>query len=81
MEGLHRWNKILKPGLVKGPWSPQEDQKLRLWIKQEGATKWSKLANYINGRSGKQCRERWFNNLCPGLKKGNWTNAEDELIF
>ena len=25
---LHRWTKILKPGLVKGPWTPQEDEKL-----------------------------------------------------
>ena len=35
----------------------------------------------VPGRSGKQCRERWLNNLSPGIKKGNWTEKEDEQIF
>jgi len=78
---LHRWTKILKPGLVKGPWTPEEDQKLIAWVKREGPTKWAQAANFIKGRSGKQCRERWFNNLNPGVKKGNWSKEEDELIF
>jgi len=78
---LHRWTKILKPGLVKGPWTTEEDQKLIAWVKAEGPTKWAQCANFIKGRSGKQCRERWFNNLNPGVKKGNWTKEEDELIF
>jgi len=78
---LHRWTKILKPGLVKGPWTADEDQKLMLWVKKEGPTKWAQCSNFIKGRSGKQCRERWFNNLNPDVKKGNWTKEEDELIF
>ena len=32
------------------------------------------------GRAGKQCRERWFNHLCPAVKKGEWTEEEDQLI-
>lgn len=78
---LHRWTKILKPGLVKGPWTAEEDQKLITWVQTEGPTKWAQCANFINGRSGKQCRERWFNNLNPNVKKGNWAKEEDELIF
>jgi hypothetical protein len=35
----------------------------------------------MKGRSGKQCRERWCNSLCPGVKKGNWTSYEDYMIF
>ena len=30
---LHRWTKILQPGLVKGPWTAQEDAKLFDWVK------------------------------------------------
>jgi hypothetical protein len=78
---LHRWTKILKPGLVKGPWTSEEDQKLIAWVKTEGPTKWAQAAAFIRGRSGKQCRERWFNNLNPGVKKGNWSDEEDALIF
>jgi len=78
---LHRWTKILKPGLVKGPWTAEEDQKLINWVKREGPTKWAQASNFIVGRSGKQCRERWFNNLNPNVKKGNWSKEEDELIF
>eukprot|EP00966_Prymnesium_polylepis_P082641 1913572-Prymnesium_polylepis.1 len=34
----------------------------------------------MTGRVGKQCRERWFNHLCPAVKKGEWTEEEDRLI-
>lgn len=78
---LHRWTKILKPGLVKGPWSIEEDEKLKTWIQEKGPIKWAQCAKGIPGRSGKQCRERWFNNLNPNVKKGDWTPEEDDLIF
>mmetsp|Transcript_27968 Transcript_27968/g.24644 ORF Transcript_27968/g.24644 Transcript_27968/m.24644 type:complete len:165 (+) Transcript_27968:556-1050(+) len=35
----------------------------------------------VEGRSGKQCRERWFNNLNPEVRKGGWSMDEDKLIF
>lgn len=78
---LHRWNKILKPGLIKGPWTIEEDRKLLEWIKNNGAEKWTSASEFIVGRSGKQCRERWFNTLNPDVKKGGWTPEEDFLIF
>lgn len=78
---LHRWTKILQPGLVKGPWTIEEDRKLINWVKSEGATRWSQCAEYINGRNGKQCRERWFNTLNPKVKRGHWTYEEDYQIF
>ncbi len=78
---LHRWTKILKPGLTKGPWSIEEDRKLLEWVRSEGPNKWSQCADYISGRSGKQCRERWFNTLHPEVKKGGWSPEEDYLIF
>lgn len=78
---LHRWSKILKPGLIKGPWTIEEDEKLTDWVKNNGPFNWAKCSSIINGRSGKQCRERWFNSLSPGIKKGNWTVQEDYLIF
>ena len=78
---LHRWTKILKPGLVKGPWSSEEDNRLMVWVQEKGPIKWAQCALLIPGRSGKQCRERWFNNLNPNVKKGDWNPEEDDLIF
>ena len=78
---LHRWTKILRPGIVKGTWSIDEDRKLIEWVKLEGPIKWSSCAEYIKGRNGKQCRERWFNTLSPNVVKGNWTDEEDYNIF
>jgi hypothetical protein len=29
---------------------------------------WAEIATFMNGRSGKQCRERWYNHLGPKIK-------------
>lgn len=76
-----RYNRLTKPPMIKGPWTIEEDEKLMEWVRREGPNKWAQAAQFIQGRSGKQCRERWFNNLNPGVKKGNWSEAEDDLIF
>ena len=78
---LHRWTKILQPGLVKGPWTAQEDAKLYEWVKKQGPTKWTLCSEIIPGRSGKQCREHWNNSLNPDVKKGVWSSEEDYLIM
>lgn len=78
---LHRWTKILRPGLVKGHWKEEEDKMLEEWVALEGPTKWTECSNFIKGRTGKQCRERWFNVMCPNVVKGNWTLYEDFVIF
>ena len=78
---LHRWCKILKPGLVKGAWSEREDRLLRGWVERMGPCKWADCALTIEGRTGKQCRERWMNALSPDIKKGGWSEEEDRLIF
>ena len=77
---LHRWQKVLRPGLVKGPWTREEDDTIVHSI-QSGVTKWSEIAAQIPGRIGKQCRERWFNHLDPTIKKGAWTEQEDGVLI
>jgi len=78
---LHRWQKVLKPGLVKGPWSPEEDAKVIDLVAKYGQKKWSFIARQLTGRLGKQCRERWYNHLDPDIKKTAWTNEEDLIII
>jgi len=77
---LHRWQKVLRPGLVKGPWTKDEDKIIIDCIKL-GVTKWSEIAERIPGRIGKQCRERWFNHLDPRIKKGAWSEEEDRILI
>lgn len=81
LQCLHRWSKILKPGLIKGPWTKEEDSLLTEWVEAQGPNKWAQAASAIKGRSGKQIRERWFNHLDPRLKHSKWTSSEDEQIF
>ena len=65
----------------KGAWSQNEDQRLSAAVAQHGASDWPKIAAIVGGgRKEKQCRERWLNVLCPGVKKGDWTEEEDRLI-
>lgn len=77
---LHRWQKVLKPGLIKGPWTPEEDAKVIRLVELHGNKKWSFIARQLKGRLGKQCRERWYNHLNPDINKGEWTDEEDQML-
>lgn len=81
LQCLHRWQKVLNPALVKGPWKEEEDQKLGELVDKYGPKDWSTIASHIPGRIGKQCRERWFNHLSPDVRKTNWTPEEDSIII
>ncbi|CAJ1946254.1 unnamed protein product [Cylindrotheca closterium] len=78
---LHRWQKVLKPGLIKGPWTPEEDSKVVRLVKLHGNKKWSFIARQLKGRLGKQCRERWYNHLNPDINKSEWTEEEDLVLM
>ena len=41
----------------------------------------SLVGSCLEGRTGKQCRERWHNHLNPGIKKDGWREEEDLLII
>ena len=59
MQCLHRWQKVLKPGLVKGPWTKEEDENVVKLVHKYGVKSWSLIARQLKGRLGKQCRERF----------------------
>merc|ERR1719502_1797169 len=65
---------------AKRAWTEAEDKQLIETVTKFGAQRWSLIASHLVGRVGKQCRERWFNHLCPEVKKGEWTEEEDRLI-
>lgn len=77
---LHRWQKVLRPGLIKGPWTKEEDERVVELVQKYGMKSWSQIARQLNGRLGKQCRERWYNHLSPDINKAAWTLEEDRVI-
>jgi hypothetical protein len=64
----------------KKSWSPQEDQLLNELVKEFGTSSWTKIAEGLTTRTGKQCRERYHNHLQPNIRKGDWTEEEDRII-
>ncbi|KAM6465784.1 transcriptional activator Myb isoform 1-T1 [Liasis olivaceus] len=77
----HRWQKVLNPELIKGPWTKEEDQQVIELVQKYGPKRWSVIAKHLKGRIGKQCRERWHNHLNPEVKKTSWTEEEDRIIY
>ncbi|KAM7263035.1 hypothetical protein ACFE04_000718 [Oxalis oulophora] len=71
-----------KSNVKKGPWSPEEDTKLKSYIDEHGTGgNWIALPQKIGlKRCGKSCRLRWLNYLRPNLKHGGFTEEEDNII-
>ncbi|KAK4421501.1 Transcription repressor [Sesamum alatum] len=70
-----------KVGLRRGPWSTKEDTLLSNYIQQHGEGQWRSLPKNAGLlRCGKSCRLRWMNYLRPGIKRGNISEDEEDLI-
>ncbi|KAK9110699.1 hypothetical protein Sjap_018759 [Stephania japonica] len=69
-------------GLKKGPWTPEEDQKLIHYIEQHGHGSWRALPKLAGlNRCGKSCRLRWTNYLRPDIKRGKFSQEEEQTIL
>lgn len=69
------------------PWTDVEDETIKKLVKENGTQQWAVIAERLNkalkfqGRSGKQCRERWHNHLDPLILKDPWTLEEEKILF
>ncbi|XP_044496012.1 transcription factor MYB1-like [Mangifera indica] len=71
-----------KEGLNRGAWTASEDKMLTEYIKVHGEGKWRNVPKRAGlKRCGKSCRLRWLNYLRPGIKRGNISRDEEELII
>ncbi|XWS42272.1 hypothetical protein CRYUN_Cryun16bG0000700 [Craigia yunnanensis] len=71
-----------KQKLRKGLWSPEEDEKLLNYITKHGHGCWSSVPKLAGlQRCGKSCRLRWINYLRPDLKRGAFSQLEENLII
>ncbi|PIN21184.1 Transcription factor, Myb superfamily [Handroanthus impetiginosus] len=72
----------LKQKLRKGLWSPEEDEKLYNYITRFGVGCWSSVPKLAGlQRCGKSCRLRWINYLRPDLKRGMFSQEEEDSIL
>jgi len=76
----HRWLRYLNPALKKGHWTNEEDQMLVKLIAELGP-KYTEIAAHLQGRTGKQCRNRWLMTLSPSVTKDPFTEEEYRTII
>jgi hypothetical protein len=62
-------------------WTPAEDEFLKHAIQTCGTRDWHMVADRLEGRNARQCRERWENYLRGDLKHEQWTLEEDRLLL
>nr|QTO65852.1 R2R3MYB [Masdevallia wendlandiana] len=68
-------------GFNKGAWTANEDILLINYINIHGEGKWTTVPCKAGlKRSGKSCRLRWLNYLRPNVKRGNFSEEENDLI-
>ena len=57
----------------------QEDSVICRLVNQHGLEDWTRIADKLKEgclgvrRTGKQCRERWYNHLSPAVSKKPWS--------
>ncbi|CAN4122280.1 unnamed protein product [Withania somnifera] len=69
-------------GLKKGPWTSEEDEKLVDYIEKHGHGSWRALPKLAGlNRCGKSCRLRWTNYLRPDIKRGKFSEEEEQTIL
>ncbi|XP_050118496.1 transcription factor WER-like isoform X3 [Malus sylvestris] len=74
MEGEYEYKKRL--------WTKEEDEILLDYIRVHGRGRWNRIPK-VTGlrRSGKSCRLRWLNHLSPNVKRGDFSEEEEDLII
>ncbi|KAJ6753134.1 MYB PROTEIN-RELATED [Salix koriyanagi] len=65
----------------KGHWRPAEDSKLKELVALHGPQNWNHIAEKLQGRSGKSCRLRWFNQLDPKINSTAFNEDEEERLM
>lgn len=70
-----------KRSMKKGPWTAEEDAILIEYVNECGEGNWNSVQKLCGlTRCGKSCRLRWANHLRPDLKKGAFSQDEEQII-
>lgn len=61
-------------------WTEKEDLLMVKLVQKYGTRHWTIIGTKLPGRNGKQCRERWHNQLDPAIRKEPWTPDEERIL-
>lgn len=75
-----RWYAKMSSDVLKGGWSPDEDQRLLSAIDAFG-TRWSLVAGMVQTRNSDQCAKRWCDTLNPAIDRTAWSAEADEILI
>uniref|UniRef100_I3K1N9 Small nuclear RNA activating complex, polypeptide 4 n=1 Tax=Oreochromis niloticus TaxID=8128 RepID=I3K1N9_ORENI len=78
---IYRWNQVLDPSLKRGPWTKQEDKLLLQAVARHGEKNWWKIRLEVPGRTDGGCRDRYYDCLKAGTKRGPFDRKERELLL
>lgn len=65
----------------RGHWSQLEDDILRSLVRSQGTHNWVSISAHLRTRTARQCRERFYQHLSPGLNHDPITFEEGEMIM
>jgi hypothetical protein len=83
-----RWNgtlaaRISRTTAAAGPWTADEDKKLREVVPAHGEKNWKKVAALVPGRTQTQCSNRWYDTFVASIDPSTtreWTADEDDTL-
>jgi hypothetical protein len=73
-------NPVHKHTRPRSKFTGEEDEKLRALVTQLGNRHWEAIAQYMPGRTARQCRDRYKNYLLDSLVSTPWTQEEDQIL-
>ncbi|EMD41117.1 hypothetical protein CERSUDRAFT_91875 [Gelatoporia subvermispora B] len=76
----NRYLRSLDPGIRRGGWTEDEDEKLRQAVAVFGHS-WSEVSTFVAGRTNEQCRDRYQEYLSPYSSRARWTDEMEQLLL
>ena len=65
---------------VRRAWSMEEDELLREAVRAYGERNWQHVSSFLGNRTAQQCLHRWTKALNPTIRRGKWTEDEDNFL-
>ena len=61
--------------------TPADDSKLKALVNRYGIKAWQTISEFMDGKTVRQCRERYYNYLQPHIVNGEWTKDDEQLLI